>query len=323
MPEIPAPFSQTVAAIYAVYEAKPDKERSYLGASTFGTECDRAFWYGFRHANEREALDGRKRRLFQTGHREEARVVEDLRAAGVEVQELDPSTGKQWAIASVGGHLRGHLDGIVWNVPEAPKAEHVLEIKTHNDKSFKALQKDKVEKSKPGHYAQMQIYMHHKGVARALYVAVNKNDDSIYVERVPYDAVAALRLVARGERVIAAAHAPPKLHEDPTSRAAYACEWCPAFGVCHGGQFARRNCRTCISATPIVDTSDRGAWHCTHWQKELSFEEQQAGCDSHLYLPDLVPGEQIDADEAARTVTYRLVGGETWVDGAAAKGRAA
>ena len=317
MPELPEPISHTVNAIYLVYEAKKDKERSYLGASTFGTECDRAFWYAFRHAAEPEKLEGRKRRLFQTGHREEARIIEDLRAAGIEIEEQDPATGQQWEITSLGGHLRGHLDGLASNVPEAPKARHVLEIKTHNEKSFKALTKDKVEKSKPGHYAQMQIYMHHTGVQRALYVAVNKNDDSLYVERVHYDAAVALRLMARAERTIGAEITPPRLHDDPKSKAAFACNWCPALSICHEGAWARRNCRTCISSTPVVDASDQGVWRCELLGKELSFAEQQAGCGKHIYLPSLVPGEQIDASEEARTVTYKLASGEVWVDGGA------
>ncbi|MFK4647194.1 hypothetical protein ABIF96_005768 [Bradyrhizobium ottawaense] len=315
MPEIPAPLSHTVEAIYRVYEAKTEKPRSYLGASTFGTECDRAWWYNFRHACDPEKLEGRKRRLFQTGHREELRIIDDLRAAGLTVEEIDPSTGKQWAISSVGGHLRGHLDGLVSNVPEAPQTLHVLEIKTHNEKSFKALVKDKVEKSKPGHFAQMQIYMHHKGVDRALYVAVNKNDDSLYVERVHYDAAFALRLVARAERVIRSDVAPSRLHDDVKSKAAYGCQWCPALALCHEGQWARRNCRTCISATAVVDASDRGAWRCELQGKELSFDEQQAGCSSHRFLPSIVPGEQTDADEATRTITYQLNDGTLWTDG--------
>lgn len=314
MPEIPDAISHTVDAIYRSYEGKPRYERSYLGASTFGTECDRAFWYGFRHVYEPENFDGRKLRLFQTGHREEERLIEDLRAAGIEVQETDPATGGQWEITSIGGHLRGHLDGLATGLPESPKAEHVLEIKTHNEKSFRALVKDKVEKSKPGHYAQMQIYMHYKGVARALYLAVNKNTDELYIERVPYDIVAAARLMARAERTIQADSAPPKLHEDPTSRAAYACQWCPAIGVCHSGQMARRNCRTCLSSTPVVDASDRGIWWCELHKNELSFKEQQAGCSKHLYLPSLVPGEQIDASEADRTVTYQMADGSMWID---------
>lgn len=317
MPELPEPISHTINAIYLVYESRKDKERSYLGASTFGTECDRAFWYQFRHAAEPEKLEGRKRRLFQTGHREEARIIEDLRAAGIEVEEQDPATGQQWEITSLGGHLRGHLDGLASNVPEAPKARHVLEIKTHNEKSFKALTKDKVEKSKPGHFAQMQIYMHHTGVQRALYVAVNKNDDSLYAERVPYDAAIALRLMARAERTIGAEIAPPRLHDDPKSKAAFACNWCPALSICHEGAWARGNCRTCISSTPVLDASDRGVWRCELLDKELSFNEQKAGCPSHLYLPSLVPGEQIDASESDRSVTYRLASGEVWVDGGA------
>lgn len=315
MPELPEAINHTVNAIYLVYEGRKEKERSYLGASTFGTECDRAFWYAFRHAAEPEKLEGRKRRLFQTGHREEARIIEDLKAAGIDVEEQDPATGRQWEITSIGGHLRGHLDGIARNVPEAPKTDHVLEIKTHNEKSFKALLKDKVEKSKPGHFAQMQIYMHHTGIQRALYVAINKNDDSLYAERVAYDAAAALRLMARAERTIATHIAPPRLHDDPKSKAAFACNWCTALSICHESGWARRNCRTCISSTPVVDFGDRGAWRCELLDKELTFDEQQAGCRAHRYLPSLVPGEQIDASEEARTVTYQLVDGKIWVDG--------
>ena len=240
-----------------------------------------------------------------------------MRAAGIEVEEQDPATGRQWEVTSLGGHLRGHLDGIARNVPEAPKTDHVLEVKTHNEKSFKALLKDKVEKSKPGHYSQMQIYMHHRGIQRALYIAVNKNDDSLYAERVEYDAAAALRLMARAERVIRTDSAPSRLHDDPTSKAAFACNWCPALAICHEGKFARRNCRTCISATPLVDASDQGIWRCELFDKDLSFAEQQAGCAAHLYLPSLVPGEQIDASEANRSVTYKLASGEVWVDGGA------
>lgn len=314
MPELPDPISHTVEAIYRVYEEKADQERTYLGASVLGTECDRALWYKFRWAVEPERFDGRLKRLFATGHREEARIIADLRAAGMDVEETDPATGGQWAIHAIGGHLRGHLDGLVRGVPEAPKTVHVLECKTHNDKSFSALRRDGVERSKPGHYAQMQVYMHHRSLERALYVAVNKDTDALYAERVAYDASVALRLIARAERIILADVAVPRLHEDPNARAAYACAWCPAFSVCHDRRFARRNCRTCLSATPVVDQGDRGAWRCELHDKELSVAEQQAGCPSHRYLPSLVPGEQIDADEETRVITYRLADGSEWRD---------
>ena len=43
--------------------------------------------------------------------------------------------------------------------------------------------------------------------------------------------------------------------------------------------------------------------------------DQQAGCLNHLFIPALVPGEQIDADPEAETVSYRMADGSVWVDG--------
>jgi len=81
MAELPAPHQPTLDAIYRAYEAKADRtQRGYLGMSTMGNECDRAIWYAFRWAHPPEQLDGRKLRLFQTGHREEARMLDDLEA---------------------------------------------------------------------------------------------------------------------------------------------------------------------------------------------------------------------------------------------------
>jgi hypothetical protein len=298
----------TADAIYKVYENQPVHERAYLGASIMGTECDRALWYQFRLAYPPEQLEGRKLRLFQTGHREEERVVAELNEAGITVD------GRQHNISASGGHLQGHLDGVVTNVPEAPDVQHVLEVKTHNEKSFKSLLKDGVAKSKPGHVVQMQLYMHHTKASWALYVAVNKNDDSIYVERVPYDAKQSEIILRRAERTIKAHAAPAKLHEDPKAKSAFACGWCPAKTVCHEGQFARRNCRTCISSTPILDGKE-GGWRCEQWDKSLTFAEQLKGCPSHVYLPSLVPGEQIDADVTRRLIMYVMPDGSTWIDG--------
>lgn len=313
MPELPAPFSPTLDAIYRAYEASAQRShRSYLGMSTMGNECDRALWMAFRWAHEPESLDGRKLRLFETGHREEARMLDDLERAGVTVHRVDPATGEQWALTALGGHMRGHMDGQGEGFAEAPKARHVLEFKTHNEKSFKALVKDGVQKSKPGHYAQMQLYMHFSGLDRAFYMAVNKNTDELHVERVEYDAQAAVVLVARAERIINSAEPPPKLHDDPTAKMAWVCNYCPAFDQCHASAFALRNCRTCIHSTPVD-----GGWQCEK-HGAIDTETQRVGCSQHLYIPGLVPGEQVDADIERGTVTYRMPEGATWIDGEAA-----
>ena len=44
----------------------------------------------------------------------------------------------------------------------------------------------------------------------------------------------------------------------------------------------------------------------------MSEADQRAGCDQHLYVPDLVPGEQIDA--GTDWVSYQFPDGGVWCD---------
>jgi len=311
---LPEPYGSTVELIFRQYEEREESERGYLGPSTLGTDCDRALWYGFRWASPPEKFSGRMLRLFETGHREEARMVADLRMAGIHVQEYDPDTGKQWEVESCGGHVRGHMDGKVHGLPEAPATPHILECKTHNEKSFKELVAKGVKAAKPGHYRQMMAYMHFSGASRALYLAHNKNTDELHAERVPYDPKDGVQITLRMEKIVRAEQPPAKLHENPNAKMAFECGYCRHAGACHRGEWARRNCRTCLHSTPNIET---GAWDCSLLQCELSHELQQQGCMSHLFIPGLVPGEQIDADAEANTVTYRLASGGVWTDGVA------
>jgi hypothetical protein len=312
MPELPALLvTKTQEAMEAARVANAERRHSRrLGGSQIGHECERATWYAFRWAYASEVFEARMLRIFETGNVYEARAVQELQAAGIAV------VGTQDEISAVGGHFVAKIDGRCSRVPDAPKTEHLLEVKTHNDKSFKALLKDGVAKAKPQHMAQMQSYMAVFGLTRALYVAYNKNDDSLYIERIDYDVTLGVGLLAKAERIIRADRPPTKLHEDPASKMAFACRYCPARTVCHEGVFAERNCRTCLHATAIVD-GVAGVWHCSRWDKALTPEEQQQGCGKHLYIPDLVPGEQVDSDPLAETVSYQLNDGRVFLDGGA------
>lgn len=314
--------SHTLGAIYKAYEQNHEHYDSIgLAIGALGDECERKLWLGFRWAHEPETLDGKKIRLFDTGNREESRLLDDLIRAGITVTQGED--GGQIKVRALGGHLRGKLDGEATGVPEAPKAEHVVECKTANDKTFKAIavgvtsRKDGtvskgVKEQKPSHYAQVQTYMHLRSKKRCLYLLVSKNTDEIYVERIEYDAACALALMAKAERVISANRAPSKISDDP---AKYPCVMCPASSVCHGQAFGRSNCRTCIHATPLIDAGESAQWYCERFGRLLTVEVQKAGCPAHLYLPELVPGEQTDAGDD--WVSYKMADGSTWRDGVA------
>lgn len=302
------PTDPTRAAIFKAYEAaRSSYEPVGINVGDMGGECDRALWYAFRRASNTEQIEGRKLRIFETGDLEETRILDDLRAIGCSIHN------EQERVKFVGGHVRGKIDAEA----QEPTGECVLvECKSSNDRGFKELVRHKVKAAKPCHYVQVQLYMHGRKLLSALYVAVNKNDDDLYIERVPYDAEFCLRQLARAERIIRSDDPPSKLHEDPNAKAAFVCKMCRHKPVCHDGDWPRRTCRTCIHATPVL-TSENACWDCALWQKPLTLDEQSAGCPSHLFIPALVPGKQTDADTDNATVTYTLHSGETWVNGRA------
>lgn len=320
MAPIPRPQATTVRAIYAAYEeANEQRDGKTIPVSQLAEDCSRKLFYDFRWTTPHESIPGRTLRIFETGNLEEERWIENLRKIGCEVVDRDPNTGNQIRVDLVGNHVGGYLDCEVLGLPEAPKTWHVGEIKSHNLKSFTALKKDGVRKSKPLHFGQTQTYMHARGRDRGIYLAVCKDNDELYAERLHLDTEYVLRLLAKAERIRDASEPPAKLHEDPDAKMAFACGWCKHLAICHHDAWPRSNCRTCLYSSP----EEGGTWSCARFNKPLSLAEQAEGCPAHLFLPGLVPGAQTDCDEAAETVTYRLRSGKTWVDGAGEKRRTA
>ena len=285
--QIPEPTKTIASAIYASY--KQEKPRPHLGCSLLGHHCDRWLWLSFRWAVI-EKFDGRILRLFKRGQNEEATVYDDLKAIGIDV------AGSQHRV-DFGNHISGSLDGVIpEGVPEAPKKRHVLEIKTHSKKSFDDVVKNGVEKSKPMHFAQMQLYCHGTGVDRALYFAVCKDNDEIYTERVRYDKEIAESILNRGHAIVSSDRMPPPCSTDPTW---YQCRFCPAHSFCHETHLTKEvNCRTCALSTAKPDST----WHCAKYDATIPGEAQHEGCEGHVLHPDLVPFERIESADPWKAI---------------------
>jgi hypothetical protein len=309
----------TAKAVDAAHEASQLSRHSpRLGGSDIGEECDRAIWYKFRWVFEPEVFTAAKLRIFRAGHRIEAEMVADLKRAlctkedPEAVRDLNPATGKQWATYSIGGHFVSKCDGFVRGLLEAPATDHVLECKSHKRSSYTKLEKG-VALGAPKHFAQMQTYMLDFGLTRAFYMAECKDDSARFTERVRLDANFAMNLKTRAERIINAPTPPPKAWESPDEKGAFPCSWCKAREICHEGGKPVRNCRTCLHSTPEM-TGD-AVWTCARHRKELTWDEQRVGCPNHLFIPALVPGEILDANEQEEWVEYRMHSGQVWRDG--------
>ena len=281
MPEIPKNPHTTSEHIIRWYASKPAEHRPHMGASIIGHACDRAIWLTWRWALNPDH-EGRLLRLFETGRQAESRFVEEIRGIGAQVWDVNPQTGKQWSVSAVNGHFAGSLDGVVKGVPEAPATAAVLECKTHNDKSFKALLSGGVAKSKPQHFDQMQVYMGLMDLERALYVAENKNDSAVYTEWVHFDESRFNWLIDRARRLIEMTGPPPRISLDADN---FECKWCNFHAHCHRNVAAQANCRTCCHATPIENSE----WRCEVHQGNPPLEAQVKGCGEHILIPGLVP----------------------------------
>lgn len=267
-----------VEAIYGLHKSRQtDWRRPRLGGSRIGMECSRALFLEFRWAMP-PAFEGRILRLFDSGFREEARIIAELKALGIDVYDTDEETGRQIQFTAHGGHFGGSVDAVVKGLPDSPQKAHVLECKTMNKKHFDLLLKSCVEIAKPQHWAQMQCYMRGIGLDRALYIAVCKDDDRIYAERVHHDKEISAQLLDRAEKIIFGELPPASECED--------CKYCQYSLICKDSASPMTNCRTCALSVPKPE----GGWYCRKNNNPIPADKALWGCDAWVSITN--PGVQ-------------------------------
>ena len=298
MSKLPDPVNTIATMIDQYHARKKSKPRPHMGVSLLGHPCDRWLWINFRWAVV-EDFDGRILRLFRRGHSEEDTIIKDLRNIGIDIRSSQRRV-------DFGNHVSGSLDGVIESgVPEAPKSRHVAEFKTHSKKSFDDMVKNGVEKSKSTHFIQMQVYMHGTSINRALYLAVCKDDDRIYTERVKYDKKVAEDAIIRGKRIAMSDRMPEPVSADPSW---YQCKFCPAHSFCHKAEPTKRvNCRTCAHSTAMADST----WRCERHEADAIPEDfQHEGCVDHILHPDMVPWV-MEGSEDGHSVKWKI--GDKWI----------
>jgi hypothetical protein len=253
--------------------AYDDGHRTHLGASLIGKPCSRSLWYTFRHVLHFKH-SGRMQRLFNRGHREEARFVEWLRGIGFQVWEVDEA-GNQHRVKGVLGHFGGSLDGISKLPKDFCVTEPLLlEFKTQGTGSgFNKLKEHGVAVAKPQHFAQMSIYGKNYGFRFGLYCCINKNDDDLHIEIVALNFALAEQLEAKAEAIIMSQEPPPKFS---LNEATFECKSCDFAAICHRGAAVEKNCRSCRFARP----AEGGEWGCDIFGKYIPKDFIPIGCDN-------------------------------------------
>lgn len=244
-------------------------DRGYNGMSSIGEECVRKLQYNMHMASGEKQLSGRINRLFNVGHAFEDVVVTFLESAGFQLH------GRQDNYVDENEMWFGHSDGFISHEGRS----YLVEIKTHNDKSFKLMQKSGVKKAKPAHYDQMTMYMGYGEYEQGLYIAGNKNDSDLYFEEIAFDPKHFEKLKSKCVDVIASDALFPRIGNNSASW--FECKFCDHIDVCFARAAPSQNCRTCKHS----EAHNGNKWEC-HVNDSpvwLRTEEQKEGCDNHIY----------------------------------------
>ena len=172
-------FSDLPNKVLGYYASQAEsKTRGYIGASILGHACERRIWLDWQGACPpvnttltQILKTGSREEKFDRGRHEEERLIKALQGAGYLV------LNRQGAFSVLDGNFQGHIDGVILD-QEGNK--YILEIKSTQEKYFKVLVKNGVQKTFATYYLQCQMYMHFIEIPRTLFLAVNKNNGEIY-----------------------------------------------------------------------------------------------------------------------------------------------
>lgn len=291
--------------ILAAIESQPQPEespRQYLGASEIGDPCSRKLWLKFHNYVQPEQFDNRMRRLFFRGHREEPVLETLLESIGFEIIKscLDQVGFKR-------GFFSGHGDGVY--VYQGKRV--AIEYKTHSLKQFDLLERGKLHETHQKHYAQATIYQKEFNCDYALYVAVCKNDDRIFLDVIEFNEDHYKEYCDKAEFVTMSDKPPERIASKATD---FRCKFCHAHAVCWGMEMPRVDCRNCTS---VAKKQEESLFYCE--KKENKELDKSGFCGHHSFNPyamsDLHKWEPIEFLPSERAVKYKKPDGSEFTNG--------
>lgn len=229
----------TLAAVRSHLEqmAAAEAPREYLGASQLGEQCERKIYYRLHNA----PAAPRPSSLIMAandGHRTEAAMAELLRAVpGVELWTHD-AEGKQFGFTDFAGRFRGHCDGVIKGILQAPATPHIWECKAVNDKKFgefrNAQQKfgDKQTLMNFSYqwYCQAQCYLGYFDLTRHYLTVCSAGLRDVLSCRTEFVPAFFQMMRKRAERILGYREPPARIKDDP---AYWQCKFCEFRAHCH------------------------------------------------------------------------------------------
>ena len=195
------------AAINAALDAAAaieaaEERRTYLGASSIGSECLRKVQFDWQRVSTHAA---RTKRIFNRGHASEEKIAAQLALAGFVLERGTEATG----FTACDGMFKGHCDGIIRSAPIDLKVPALWENKCLGSSGWKKIEKHGLRVAYPVYYDQIQLYQAYLGLDEnpALFTAENADTCHVIALTVEFDAEAAQAASDRAVSVVRATQA--------------------------------------------------------------------------------------------------------------------
>ena len=176
-----------------------EKRRTYLGASSIGSECLRKVQFDWKRDSIHPA---RTKRIFNRGHASEEKLAVSFKRAGFEIERGTSRTG----FTACDGMFKGHCDGIIIDGPAIEGLVYpcLWENKCLGSSGWKKIEKVGLRAAYPQYYDQVQIYQAYLGLDEnpALFTAENADTCHFLCVTVAFDPDAAQAASDRAVSVI-------------------------------------------------------------------------------------------------------------------------
>lgn len=291
------------------------KQRTLSGGQ-IGNPCENALWLGFRHChNDNDNFDAVSLRRFDDGHKSEDTTAHRWIDAGIQLQTLDYETKRQIQVNSHGFWGKGLLDGIIHGgVPNRETEKFVWEAKCAASFPTKKQQEDEstcLREWNEVYYGQAQEYMGHTGIHQHLTSICKPGARDEIIIETPFDPEYFERLQNKRSRIIASDSPMDRISDKSTH---YKCKMCSFTDVCHNEWIPHPTCRNCAFITFHTDGNKRAS--CSRHNQDMpSVESMEQFYPCHRFTPDLLPGDHIKYDKETGSITYRMEGGQEYVNG--------
>jgi hypothetical protein len=263
------------------------RSRGYLGMSEIGEACYQKLWLSFRFCSPRLPAADSVYRMDDGNYSEHVTSKRLNAVSGISLLTHDRE-GKQIGFTDLGGHYRGHADGMIQGLSHDHKTPHVWEHKCTNQSNFNKIKKlldngcaDPLLTWNETYYAQAQEYMHYSETPKHyLTIALaGSREYTAFVTNKDENYHSTLR--AKAHHIITSIEGTEKISDNKDF---FKCGYCDHKDLCHGDAIPQVTCRSCVHSKP----TNEGTWRCNKYGHTLTIPIQVEACADHCFIPKLL-----------------------------------